>query len=162
MKLLSLDPSSSCTGYAVFDATELVDAGKLLPNRAKDVPNDRIDAIVAELVKLVTEHRPDVIVMEDTSGKVSKRHGSGGGAGLAIYGKAVGEIRRAMKITGIPVDCVLENEWTRGTSKGNRQMWCAAKYSRQYDPNADPGGDVSDAICLGDWWLEKQRLRVAM
>lgn len=160
MKLLSIDPSSTCTGYAVLNDEALLDAGKLRPNRVKDKPNERIDVMVADLVKLVAEYGPGIILMEDTSGKVSRRHGKGGGAGLAIYGKAVGEVRRAMMITGVRVECILENEWTRGCSeKAERKLWCQAAYPTQYDPAKDEGGDVADAIKMARWWLEVQRLR---
>lgn len=161
MILLAIDPSSTCCGYAVFIDTTLIECGKVTPRRTKDAVNDRIDHIVAELVALVREHGPEVIVIEDTSGKVSGRHG-GGGAGLAIYGKAVGEIRRAMLHTGVRVECVLENEWTRGMGKkGQRMLWCRAAYPTQYDAEQDKGGDVADAIKLGRWWLEVQRVKGA-
>lgn len=159
MKLLSLDPSSTVTGYAVLDGVILLDAGRILPVRQKDPPNSRIDAMISELLTLVREQQPEAIVIEDTSGKVSGRHG-GRGAGLAIYGKAVGEVRRAMKQTGIDVFMVLENDWTRGMGKKiDRQRWCEAAYSKQYRAADDPGGDVADAIKLGRWWLEARKLK---
>jgi Holliday junction resolvasome RuvABC endonuclease subunit len=136
----------------------LLDAGKALPDRTRDDSDARIDAIVTDLLELVREYRPECIVIEGTSGKVSARH-KGAGAGLAIYGQAVGEVRRAMKVTGIRVVMVKENEWTRGCAKKfHRQVWCESAYPKRYDREKDKGGDVADAIKLGRWWLEVQRL----
>lgn len=151
-KILSIDPSSSTCGYAVFAAGgKLIDAGLAKPHRATDVPNTRIDAMIADLIAVVDEHQPDVIVIEDTSGRVYKRHGAGGGRGLAIYGKAIGEVRRAMIHTGRRVVMVLEDAWTGKAEKSKRLRWVAAAYP-QYKPADDPGGDMGDAIGLGYWY----------
>lgn len=154
MKLLAIDPSSSCSGYAVMsDERTLIECGKLKPTRAKDGPNTRIRTMVNEALQLIAEHQPDWVVVEDTSGKVARRHGGGGGAGLAIYGKAVGWFicQMEQRMPG-RVTCVVENLWTRGVSKPKRQAFIASLY-RPYDPKQDTGGDVADAIGLGRWWF---------
>lgn len=167
MTILILDPSSTCTGYAIMSDRKnargrysLMDAGRLMPERAKDPANDRIRAMVREILNISAEHRPDRIVVEDTSGKIA-RHGRGrgmNGAGLAIYGKAVGWILGACYSTGIEVVPILENEWTRGISKEGRQKIVIAAYGDQYDPAKDPGLDTSDAIRLGEYFLALEDL----
>src|SRR5207237_1443481 len=89
-----LDPSSTCTGYAVLDLDNtlergsfpvLIEHGRIKPERVRDAANDRIREMTREVIELCNEHLPAAIVIEDTSGKVSSRHGSGGGtAGARI------------------------------------------------------------------------------
>lgn len=148
MRILSLDPSSSITGYAVIDGSKVVDAGTLRPNKTRDDSNQRIRVMVAEVAGLVKEHKPDWIVIEDTSGKAQKRHG-GGGAGLSIYGKAIGWFAcECEKLMPGKVKMILENEWTRGVSKKTRQSRVASLV-KGYDAANDKGADTADAIGLG-------------
>lgn len=154
--LLALDPSSKCCGYAVFRDGKLAEHGRLTPRRSRDDANSRIVAMLSELEDLLNENPGAHIVCEDTSGKVGRRRHGGGGAGLAVHGKAVGAFWHACLSHGAkhsaPVFMVLENDWTASTPKATRTARIAAAY-KQYDPKQDPGGDAADAIGLGTWWL---------
>ena len=212
IRILSLDPSSTCIGYAEMAgeraeasdysgvAVELVSAGRITPIKqvasygdAKQLAarygyealatapvvkgrlaaNDRIESMLADLFDLVLELHPQAIVIEDTSGKVSRRHG-GAGAGLAVYGKAVGAVWRTavdmsvadarnriamglLAATGEAAAVVMvpENEWTGGIGKRRRAMRIAAEFPG-YRIEQDPGGDAADAIGLGRWWLARR------
>jgi hypothetical protein len=160
--LLALDPSTTVFGYAIFHPTGwLYDAGKLTPRRARDEANDRIDHMLGLAGELMTPHPEGwTVVVEDTSGKVNRGRHGGAGAGLAIYGKAVGAAIWWLRARGRFVVPVLENEWTGSVSKAVRQRRVAARH-RAYDPAKDAGGDVSDAIGLGEWWLTIGRHRQA-
>lgn len=158
--ILALDPSSTCSGYAAMtDANILVDAGKIKPHRASDPANARIRAMAADVLVLVEQHKPEVVVVEDTSGKVARRHG-GGGAGLAVYGKAIGWLVATLEAAGVRVVTVLENDWSRGQPKRRRQQIVAAAF-KGYDAAKDSGGDVADAIALGQWWFVEGQYRKA-
>jgi hypothetical protein len=162
---LFIDPSSTCCGYAVFDGSRLVECGRVTPDRQRDPANVRIQSMARELHNLAVEklcppavsyHVCSEIVIEDTSGKVGARHGAGGGAGLSIYGKAVGYIWGALRgseaLATADVVMVPENEWTRGKPKANRLQRVAMLHRGLYDPKKDSGGDAGDAVGLGDWW----------
>ena len=156
MTVLALDPSSTCVGYAVLDGPRsLLDAGRLTPARQRDDANARIRSMGADLRRLLAEHPAAAVVVEDTSGKVA-RHGRGrgmNGAGLAVYGKALGYLWAVVEVQlGRPPELVLENVWTRGVAKAARQRVVAMEY-QSYAADRDPGGDVADAIALGRWWL---------
>jgi hypothetical protein len=156
--LLSLDPSSTTTGYAVFKDGKFIEAGKLKPARAADPANDRIRVMTWQLRDLANSVKPTHIVIEDTSGKVGRRHG-GGGSGLAIHGKAVGWFISVAEhiIKSENVRCITENTWTRSIKKATRQERVAAMI-RNYDPEKDKGVDVADAIGLGLYYLEVLRM----
>lgn len=161
IKLLSLDPSSTRTGYALYRWDEasagetLAEAGYLKP-RAADTPLKRIRAMAADFREMLAEISPDVVVIEWTSGKVNRRRHKGGGAGLSIYGGAAGyiicEADRAMPAAAIFTP--LENDWTNGVEKEKRQDFIAALYPAYAAHMAkDGGGDVADAIGLARWWI---------
>jgi hypothetical protein len=177
-KIFSLDPGSKQTGWAVLSYPEqqLLDAGLLLPERTRDTPAARLTAMKQDLLALLTLHKPAAIVVEWTSGKViAGRHG-GGGAGLPIYGVAVGALWQVceqwaaeMRQAGGTCAVVLvpENEWTQGRPKQRRQIGGRAALSRvdlierrfpEYIPAQDPGGDVADAIGVNLWYQRKRRM----
>lgn len=66
-KIMALDASTSCTGYAVFDGDKLVAHGKIKPHG--DDWRDRIMDETMALAALIREHRPQVIIAEDVPKK---------------------------------------------------------------------------------------------
>jgi Holliday junction resolvasome RuvABC endonuclease subunit len=154
MLLLSLDPSSTRTGYALMHGAEdrqLVEAGILKPTTTKDA-RTRIRQMAADLRALLAETAPDEIVIEVPGSQVSRgRHA--GGAGLTIYGTAVGYLLAVLDHHA--ADRVIEVDawvWTKGQQKAKRTTRVGAMY-RNYDERKDRGGDCADAIGLGRWWL---------
>lgn len=153
--IVGIDPSSTTTGYARMTlAGELVDAGRFIAPR-KDTPLRRIlymRQAVAELVRGVP-----AVVIEITTGKVAARH-RGGGAGLAVYGMAVGAILVEAEHVCDNVLAVTENVWTEGVRKMQRRREIAVMFpAYSAIVKRDPGGDVSDAIGLCLWWLRQHR-----
>lgn len=70
MVIISLDASTSCTGYAVFDGDNLVTYGKIKPRG--DDWRDRIMYETMELAALMREYHPQVIIAEDVPLKDGK------------------------------------------------------------------------------------------
>lgn len=170
--LIALDPSITCTGYAVFMLNGLVECGRITTRaeyqrnkvRHKVPAHERIDELIRDLGG-VFDRLPasSEVVIEITSGKTSGRHG-GGGAGLATYGMAVGHIvRYAIERFGEDrVHQVYENDWTRGKGGKDKRIahcrYCYPMYAERF-ADMDTGGDIADAILLGDWWINNQRIR---
>lgn len=158
--LLSLDPSSACIGYAYFDeqTAVLIEAGRITPAKRDAPANDRIHSLIDQLEDLMRQRTPASVVFEDSSGKVIARH-RGGGAGLAVHGKAVGAVMIATErfVGRARVTAVPENVWTRGRPKPARAALVASQH-RGYTVKSDPGLDMADAIGLGDWMLIETRL----
>lgn len=157
MRILALDPASTRTGYANFTASHnLYDAGYLTGADGDKEATDRILTMCHELETLIDDRRPDLVVIEVTSGHVGTKRHKGGGAGLGVYGMAVGAIYvcacMLSERCGHEVWPVKENVWTRGIPKVTRRREVAMQVPRYKDAFAkDAGGDVADAINLG-WW----------
>lgn len=160
--IVSLDPSSTVVGFAVmgFDK-RLIEAGPITPAAPSAGSYERIVSLRGQLRTVLESVGPATILIEWTTGKVGKRH-YGNGAGLAVYGCGVGAIATECEHYGESRgDCevvpVLENDWTRGVPKRDRQYAVATEY-RAYLIADDPGGDVADAIGLALWWLKRKSL----
>jgi len=168
--ILSIDPGSLRTGWALMKPPEhLVKAGLLLPNKQTAPSEFRIDAMCRSLWTILNYYQSKIILVEWTSGKVGKRHGSGGGAGLAVHGAATGALWREVVAwiryrppqIQLETDIVLirENEWTRGVPKQDRAFSIAAMFP-EYKIEDDPGCDIADAIGLAVWYMREQAVRL--
>lgn len=165
MRVLSIDPSFTVTGWALFDSHELVDFNKwkTVGGKTERATDERLDLIQQAAFHLITDFNPDIALVEMTSGKVNTGRHGGGGSGLSKYGMAIGVIWATCS-TLIPgsdgVVSIEENTWTRRIPKKDRQMAIAVQYP-QYDMTEDKGGDIADAIGMYDWWRQEQLVRSA-
>ncbi len=159
--LISIDPSITCTGVAEFDDGEPVAAHRIVPSDSLGTIA-KIDWTIAQIELIVPRFSICDFVIEITSGKTSSRH-KGGGAGLGTYGMAVGHIARHLILTQHEgrVTQVYENDWTRGRGSKDKRIahlkYTCPLYARQY-AHMDPGGDIADAIGLGEWHMMNTRL----
>lgn len=164
--ILGLDPSSTVVGYGCLTISgDLVEAGTVLPERRIDPSWVRIMDLCDEVDRLLARVDPGVVLVEWTRGKVNRRRHTGRGAGLAVYGAAVGAVARqcwlwAMGRAYATVYPVAANVWTRGVSKGERQIAIAAQYpEHSHQILAELGGDMADGIGLAAWWITENLVR---
>lgn len=167
----SLDPGSIRTGWALMRPGEkLIRAGLLLPDK-KTAPSEfRIAAMCSSLWQLLNLWLPETILLEWTSGKISRRHGAGGGAGMAVLGAATGAIWRECVAwhrwqpiknqLEIEIILIRENTWTRQVPKADRIDAVASAYP-EYKAVDDPGGDIADAIGINVFYQRERAVRLA-
>lgn len=171
---LFVDPSSTDTGWCVARGLEdfrceIVSAGAIdVPPIVRRAPALlRIDHQLKRIVELLNAYKPIRYVVETTTGKVNRGRHRGGGAGLATYGMAVGalwcaglmwrpdEDEAGGKLTVVPVP---ENVWTQGQGK-LFHVKVAQRHYPGYNPAADEGFNIADAVALAVWyhevWLRK-------
>jgi hypothetical protein len=164
MRLLSLDPSSSCIGYAIFDDRRLAEMGRLTPDKSAGGVLSHTLSLRRQLLEILTEQEPDIILAEAMIEKQYTRDPRRT-TSLAPCGWAMGVIYgtcltvagfRPIEKPRCTVAAVGNQQWTRGSSsrdhKRERKVLTKAQYP-QYDPDIDPDGDICDAIMLANWWL---------
>jgi hypothetical protein len=163
--ILALDPSLTRTGWAYFDNDELLRCGWHTPRGSlagrKTTACQRIDSLITKIADEPISEASEIVI-EVTSGHTSNRHG-GKGAGLALYGMAVGAFYQwaCTRYGHNRVHAIEENRWIRKRSKEERQQHARLLHGKVYTPqieSKDRGGDTSDAIMLGDWWINHGRL----
>jgi len=160
MIVMGIDPGSQRTGYAVIDSTRgvLVASGAIVPDNRRGQPVERIDNIVDTVLHVLGAHRPAVVVIEVTSGKVARRL-PGRISGLSVYGMAVGAIRQAVRgRNGTELVSVAENEWTRGVSKRRRKGQIALAFPEALRARVFDDPDVTDAVGVALYELHRRAL----
>lgn len=70
MKILSLDQSTSCTGYSIFDNGELIEYGALKPS--KKINDVNMYSMFLKIVELIEKTNPNKILIEDVYMKMQK------------------------------------------------------------------------------------------
>ncbi len=161
MNVLAIDPSTTRIGWASGTSrTELVDYGAIEPARPTADWELRLESMRAGVYEVLARIDPHCIVIETPSGKTHRRIGHA--SGLPIYGAAVGAVleicwRYRVRRIAVRIIYARENVWTRGISKAIRQRCVASEFS-QYDPAADRGGDISDAIALMQWAFDQTNI----
>ncbi len=175
-RLISIDPGSRVTGYAVMDVigeVRVIDAGRITsksadPTRRMRNISDELDALMAMYAsreagpgrRVLNPETAVVIEVPTPSGSRKTRPGTHG-YGLTTYARAVGRIEAIAEFWAFDDRHVLlvdERDWTKHTSKQLRALSVRSAYPR-YKPDDDPGLDVADAIGLGMW--AAGRLRAA-
>lgn len=141
MILLSIDPSSSITGAAIF-TDESVEKFLLKPEKKSADWHVRCASMFKEIPLMVAEFKVTDIVIEDP-GYISWRSAKAYGVIRSAFGMC---LMAAMR-TGCKVDTVQVTTWTRGRSKVSRAKVIGA------DADKDKGLDAADAEGLGRWWL---------
>lgn len=162
MIILALDPSTTCTGYAVLgDNESLIEAGRLNPAKKKMAYQYRVESMVRGLQKVLDEHNPEICIIEAPEGKVHRRKFASHGLGQSIYGFACGAFWwKCVDYFGIGlVRCVGVNKWTRGIPKKDRALKVSMRFP-QYKLEDDKGMDMSDAIGLGLWWIRSSKAKL--
>lgn len=169
-RLMSLDPSSTRTGYCIMDRSSerILEAG-ILSGKRRALPEIRIAAMANDLMILLDRWQPGTVILETTSGRVNRHRHKGTGQGLATLGLAIGRLwgqvecwKHALRFEDrdrARVVLIRENRWIAGRTKQERQRAVALAYA-EYDPTKDAGADVSDSITMAWWWIREQKLRV--
>ena len=165
---MSLDPSSTRSGYCIMNRSERILEAGILSGKKQASPEIRIAVMAKDLMDLLHHWQPGAVIIESTSGKVNRRRHFGRGAGLSILGLSIGRLWgqvEAWKLTFAPEEqsqlrivLVRENKWIAGRSKKARQQAVALAYP-EYDSSKDSGADASDAISLALWYLQELRIK---
>ena len=147
-------------------AGQLEQAG-VIRSSVRSPAYDRVIDMNSALRTLLDYVKPATILIEWTVGKVAGRQKlRSRGAGLGIYGIGVGAAvmtcywyqHEMMQIEIVDIVPVVENDWTRGVPKSDRQAAISLQYP-EYKVSDDPGGDLADAIGLAQCWLQERKIR---
>lgn len=69
-KILSLDQSTSKTGFAIFEDNKLIEYGVIRPS--KKINDNNMISVFLKIVKKVEEVKPDIVLLEDVYLKKGK------------------------------------------------------------------------------------------
>ena len=161
--ILSIDPSSTAIGVALFDMTgRNVDCCRLTPNYSGAACLHKLNMLANELKSYIDdmkfEHREIAIVVieqppthQGPRSNPGAQHQAFGMVGRVLYECDLKRIYEVHPAT-----------WTGNRKKENRQ-W-RIRQTLGLAMNQDKGGDAVDALQLGKWWIgrNKHLLRVEL
>ena len=148
IKLVSLDTSTTMSGWAVYENGEYVKSGLIDLHRSRKDAAERIDIMCREILKILTKEKPDIIAVEQLN--VSRNL------------KTVRELSRVIDICYfyalLAGNCRFQemspSEWRGGlgikAKYGERQKYktLAKNYARSCFKQ-DVNEDEAEAICIG-------------
>jgi Holliday junction resolvasome RuvABC endonuclease subunit len=159
-KILSLDASTTSTGWAVFEENKLIDYGKICPSQSLDW-RERISLISKELTNIIEKYKPNKIAIEDVPLK------KGGMKILVQLGACQGIVIALAEIYNINVTYITVGSWRKyvglfngtveGKTRDELKKHSVEKANKLYDldlvwksPKSKfNDDDISDAILIG-------------
>ena len=151
MKILSIDPSTSSCGYAVFDDGKLIEKGVIKPS-GSETALKRCEIVGNALHFTMVAEQPHIIVCE---------YPHKGGPGMKSKSITVlfhfcGMLHGIALSSHINISFIEPNKWKGNIPKAVHQKRMIPIYEKKYDIELDGlSSDIVDAIGIGDWYLSK-------
>jgi len=146
--VLSLDQSTSCTAWSLYDNKKLIDYGERKFKNSN--LNVRINDIKYLLEELVDKFKPDIICFEDIQNQRS----------VVVY-KALAELLGVLLDYCIeikkPYDIIHTKTWAsffkiKGVKREEKKINTIDYIKEQF--GIDVSDDIADAICIGKYKIE--------
>ena len=149
--LMSLDQSTTCSGYAVFRNGVLDDSGKI--KGCGDTSDKRITNMAISLLDVIKKAKPDEVILENIQMEYGNAHA------FKILAQLQGALMLGLSQQNIPYNIVAPATWRsrlgwkkmkREEAKAYSVAWVQDKYQIDVENN-----DEADAICIGTAFLMK-------
>jgi Holliday junction resolvasome RuvABC endonuclease subunit len=156
MMLLTIDPGTKTTGYAVFSIDEhnkdafLIRTGHFKGRHKEWIPN--VDQIVCSF-DCAQFRQVDQVLIEQPQLFISSNKGraaSNSGAVIKLMALAF-SLRQLFILTGYQVQMVPVNTW-----KGQLPKVITARRMKKHWNHSSSCNDETDAVGIGDWYIRKQ------
>lgn len=162
MKILSLDQSTTCTGYSIFDNSELVEYAALKPS--KKINDVNMYSMFMKIVELIEKTNPDKILIEDVYLKMQKQYDKKTKKWKTVFNVDTHKILSNLQgmliayflLHQIDFEIIHPSSWQKlikkkgSVSKDETQSFVNNKYS--IDVKND---NISDSIAIGTYYLTK-------
>lgn len=157
-RILSLDQSTTHTGWALFEKGALIDSGDFIPNKSTESVDERISQTCDFLRKMIEEKKPQVIILEGIQLQTSINGRKYSGLNNVKTFQALAELRGALKQTIRQTDGTITVQ-TSAPSHWKSVVGIKSHYRREQKQEAvrlvkskfdlEVSEDRADAICIG-------------
>lgn len=148
-RVLSLDDSTTVTGWAVFDNEELVGYGKI--EMTQSSPIERISALKQWLLNMIAKWRPNLIGIEDIQQQDNVQI-------FKVLAQLQGVLLNTVYEAKIDFDVVHVASWrsycgVKGRSRSELKRNAQVKIKEWYDVSVTQ--DEADAICMARYIVKE-------
>ena len=148
MKIVSIDQSTSKSGYAIFIDGELEFYGIIRPS--KKLNNNNMISMFLKLSQFIKDEKPDLVLFEDVYMKKGNKFNIDTHKKLS---NLQGMLMSFLILENIPYEIIHPTTWKNGVigkkklSKEETQAYLKTKYGKDFKE------DIADAICIGLYFL---------
>lgn len=137
IKILALDQSTSCTGYAIGKNNQLIDSGHL------KIKSANLDEMIDLIINLINQEKPKLILIEDIF------YSPNGGKSFSTLARLQGIIIGICKIKKIDYQIVNARSWKKkfgikAKKRNDQKKECQAIVKEKFDK--DVNTDEADSI----------------
>ena len=157
MRILSLDQASRCTGYAVYDGTDLIKWGLIDLHKEKDV-EIRYDQMCNEIYALIKRYKPNLVVFEDVSLRTSIKT-------LIVLARLQGAIISMATLNNAKYHIYAPTQWRSilNIKQGNKIKRPQLKpeaidYVKQCYGITEINDDEAEGLCIGLAYLKEHNM----
>lgn len=152
MKILAIDQSSRCNGYAIFENNELIETGTF--TLTSDDVGERLVQLREEVTKFIDNNQIELVLFED----IQLQAGNAGVTTYKVLAEVFGVIQELLTERGIEYQIVHSQTWksilnikgrSRPEQKKNAQMYVLNTFNKKVSQ------DTADAICIGSSYIKQ-------
>lgn len=149
MKVLSLDQSTRCSGYSLFENGQYVESGVINMSKSKLETDKRSFEMAKEIWKIIKKYKPDELVLENVQQQSNP-------ATMIILARLAGMIIGYAEAHNVNVHILLPSQWRKalGYSQGAKVKRKELKQqSIDYVKNnfgLELSEDECEAICINE------------
>jgi Holliday junction resolvasome RuvABC endonuclease subunit len=147
-KIMSIDQSTSKSGYAIFSNNQLAAWGIIRPS--KKIDDSNLKSMFVKIVKKIQEETPNIVLIED----VYMKHGKTFNVQThKTLSQLQGMLIAYFMLNQIEYEIIHPQSWKnkvvgkKKISKEDTQSFLTKKYSRDFKE------DEADAICIGLYYI---------
>lgn len=109
MRLVSLDQSTRCSGYAYFEDGKYIESGIVDMSKSKLETDKRSFEMAKELWKIIKKYKPDHLILEDTQQQNNIKT-------VIILARLQGLVMGYAEAHGVKVHILLPSQWRAALS----------------------------------------------
>lgn len=152
MKILAIDQSSRCNGYAIFENNELIETGTF--TLTSDDVGERLVQLREEVTKFIDNNQIELVLFED----IQLQAGNAGVTTYKVLAEVFGVIQELLTEKGIEYQIIHSQTWksilnikgrSRPEQKKNAQMYVLNTFNKKVSQ------DTADAICIGSSYIKQ-------
>lgn len=154
MKILAIDQSSRCNGYAIFEDDELIEVGTF--TLSSDDVGNRLVQLRNTILDFIDENEIDIVLFED----IQLQSGAVGVTTYKVLAEVFGVIQELLTELNIEYHIVHSQTWKSVLNIKGKARTEQKRHAQEYVLNTfnkKVSQDAADAICIGAAYIKENK-----